>query len=99
MINLAATPDTDDTMLSASDAPKYGYGTCILLNEEQVKALGIDSMPVGSRVKLSAFGVISSASVEVGEDEATPNLSIQVTDLEVSGASSVKAEDMYQSMG
>jgi len=98
MINLAMTPDSSDSMLTAADAPKYGYGTCISLNEEQVKALGIDKMTIGSRVKLTAFGVLASASVEVGEDDATPNMSIQITDLEVSGASAVNADSMYPTM-
>lgn len=98
MINLAMQSDSDDTMLSEPTKPSYGYGTCISLSEEQVKALGLDKMTIGTKVKITAFGVIDSARLEVGEDEATPNMSIQLTDMDVSGASSVDADSMYPTM-
>lgn len=97
MINLALKQDADDSMLAEPTMPKYGYGSCISLNEEQVKALGLDKMTIGTKVKVVAFGVIDSARLEVGENESTPNMSIQLTDMEVSGASSVDASAMYPS--
>ena len=99
MISLKLQPEeSNETALGMSDAPSYGYGTCISLDEEQVKALGLDKMTIGTKVKVVAFGVIDSARLDVGEDEKAPNMSIQLTDMEVSGASSVDADKMYSTM-
>lgn len=91
--------EANETMLSAdSDKPNYGYGTCVQLNDEQVEALGIGKLPVGTKVKIVAFGVIDSTRIEVGEeDDKAPYMSIQLTDMELSGASSVNASAMYPS--
>lgn len=105
MISLKLSQEErDESMLgsTSSEKPSYGYGTCISLNDEQVAALGIGKLPVGSKVKIIAFGVINSARVEVGEtdgekDDTAPYLSIQLTDAEVTGASSVNASAMYPS--
>jgi len=100
MISLKLSPEEqDESMLGSSDKVTYGYGTCISLNDEQVKALGIDKLTAGSKVKITAFGVVESARVEVGEteDDSAPYLSIQLTDMEASGASSVNASAMYPS--
>ncbi|MFN7610839.1 MAG: capsid staple protein [bacterium] len=99
MINLAIEPDDgDDTMLGSPESSKYSYGTAITLEEEHVKALGLDKMAVGKKVKVIAFGVISGARIEVGEEETAPNMTIQLTDLEVSAASAVNLDSMYPSM-
>ena len=104
MISLKLSQEErDESMLGASsEKPSYGYGTCINLNDEQVAALGIDKLAVGTKVKIVAFGVIDSARVEVGEtdgekDDTAPYMSIQLTDMEASGASSVNASAMYPS--
>lgn len=100
MISLKKSPEEfNETALAMPERPSYGYGTCIQLDDEQVKALGIDKLTAGSKVKITAFGVVESARVEVGEakDDSAPYLSIQLTDMEASGASSVDASAMYPS--
>lgn len=100
MISLKKTPEeSSETMLASPEMPAYGYGTCISLDDVQTKALGLDKMPVGAKIKITAFGVIESARVEVGEDgnAEAPYLSIQLTDMEAAGASSVNAAAMYPS--
>ena len=102
MISLKLSQDESSEMgtMSGRGSP-YGYGTCINLNDEQVAALGLDKMAVGSKVKITAFGVIDSARVEVGDDDGdkdtTPYMSIQLTDMEAGAASSVNASAMYPS--
>lgn len=100
MISLKLSPEAnDDSMLGSSGQTSYGYGTCISLEEEQVTALGIDKLTVGTKVKITAYGIISRTSVDVGEEGEAPgpDMSIQLTDLEASKASSVDASAMYPS--
>jgi len=100
MVSLKLSPveAAEATALTAEpDKPNYGYGTCVQLNDEQVEALGIAKLPVGTKVKIVAFGVIDSTRIEVGEEGEAPYMSIQLTDMEVGGASSVNASAMYPS--
>ena len=104
MISLKQSPDEmNEAAMAMPATASYGYGTCINLDDEQVKALGIDKLPVGSKVKITAFGIIESARVEVGEvnpdadTDTAPYLSIQLTDMEAGGASRVDASAMYPS--
>jgi hypothetical protein len=102
MISLKLSKEeSGEASIGMSSDSTYGYGTCINLNDEQVAALGLDKMAVGSKVKITAFGVIDSARVEVGDDDGdkdtAPYMSIQLTDMEASSASSVNASAMYPS--
>lgn len=99
MISLKLPAGSDDSMLGASSEASYGYGTQISLEEEQVTALSADKLAIGQRVKITAYGVISRLSVDVGEEGEAPgpDMTIQLTDMEVSAASSVNASAMYPS--
>lgn len=105
MISLKKTPEADGLMDGSttvgSDSP-YGYGTCISLSDEQVKALGLSNVKIGAKVKITAFGIVESLRAEIdgkeeGEDAKMVYASIQLTDMEASTASSVNASSMYPS--
>lgn len=100
MISLKMTQDDSPypTIAGSPDSgPNYGYGTCVNLEEEQVAALGIQDLPIGAKVRIVAFATVTSLRVEPeeGEEGKTPNMSLQLTDMEVSKASNVDAESMY----
>ena len=98
MINLKQSPEAGDSTVVGSDSP-YGYGTCISLSDEQVKALGLTNVKIGAKVKISAFGIVESLRAEVdSSDEAgAVYASIQLTDMEATPASSVNVQSMYPS--
>lgn len=105
MISLKKTPEADGSMDSTavpdSDSP-YGYGTCISLSDEQVKALGLSNVKIGAKVKITAFGIVESLRAEIdgkeeGEDAKMVYASIQLTDMEASPVSSVNMQAMYPS--
>jgi hypothetical protein len=98
MISLKRAIESDDSMLTAeSGKADYGYGTCLSLDDDQVKALGAEKFTIGQRVKITSFGVITSLSVEPDEKGEAPDMRIQLTEMEVSTASSVDASSMYPS--
>lgn len=87
MINLKQQREERSTADVAPDNGGYGYGTCINLEKEQVAALGIGGLQAGTRVRVVAYGVIESVRVDVAEGEGK-NMSIQLTDMEATQASS-----------
>lgn len=98
-LKLPSGADDDSMLSSSSEKASYGYGTCLSLEEEQVTALGAEKFAIGQRVKITAFGVIASLSVDVGEEGEAPgpDMRIQLTEMEVGTASSVDASSMYPS--
>lgn len=98
MISLKMPPEESNETALTMEEPKYGYGTRLCLEEEQVKALGIGKIAVGTRVKVTAYAVITSTRIDIDEpDEGAPNMELQLTDMEVAPASSVNASAMYPS--
>ena len=94
-----ADGEADGAMVGGDESP-YGYGTCINLSDEQVKALGLQSVKIGQKVRIVAFGVIESLRAEIdGSEGEAGNVyaSIQLTDMEASTASSVNVQAMYPS--
>ena len=73
---------------TAADAPEYPYGLTISLDEESMAKLGITELPkVGATMTLTAQVSVcgtSQYSTQGGEDES--NLSLQITDMELSAA-------------
>lgn len=64
------------------DGPKYPYGLCINLDEQQLDALGLkDSPKVGGTVTIQAKAEITSVSENQTQDGTRRSLSIQITDL------------------
>ncbi len=86
----------------------YGYGLTICLSEEQVEALGLDKNPpkAGSVVTIRAMAMVRTVTQEAdpaeevaeGEDanDIDVTLSLQITDMEITPASSIgAASSMY----
>lgn len=86
-----------DGATMASESP-YGYGTCINLSDEQVKALGLQSVRIGQKVRVVAFGIVESLRAEVdgsGGEAGNVYASIQLTDMEATPASVDAASKLY----
>ncbi|WKJ88766.1 hypothetical protein QZJ86_12110 [Methylomonas montana] len=82
---------TDSGVEAISDNP-YGYGLSIYLNDDQCEALGIKQpLRAGTQVKITALAFVQSATESVEDDgDDTGNdisLSLQITDMELSGTS------------
>lgn len=98
MISLKMPPEEGNETALGMSEPKYGYGTRLCLEEEQVKALGAEKLAVGTRVKITAYAVVTSTRIDIDEpDEGAPNMEVQLTDMELVAASSVNASAMYPS--
>lgn len=80
----AGTPDSDE-------APKYPYGTCLDLNDDTLKKLGITKMPaIGEEVAITAIAKVTRLSMEEEEQGgAEMYLSLQITQMEVNIPSQV----------
>ena len=96
MISLKKPAEEPQEVASSMSEQSYGYGTCISLEEEHVKALGVGNLQAGTRVRVVAYGVVESVRVDVGGGEGK-NMSIQLTDMEVTQASQADgaANKMY----
>lgn len=75
----------------APSSPKYSYGLCISLDDDQCEALGIKgTIKPGTQVGLQALAVVTRVTEEIeepGEGESTPTdiyLTLQITDLGLS---------------
>lgn len=90
MINMKMSKEEaqEETAPTAADAPEYPYGLSISLDEESMAKLGITELPkVGTQMQITAMVTVcgtSQYSTQGGEDEK--NLSLQITDMEISGA-------------
>lgn len=75
-----ASPATAD----ASDAPRYPYGLCLHINDETIKALGVNAMPdagqtlmITARVKVAS---VEQRDTQKGQDRS---MSLQITDMAI----------------
>lgn len=63
---------------------EYGYGTCIKLEEEQVKSLGITELPaVGSSMMMTAKVIITKTEVENDMEGESKELSMHIVEMEL----------------
>lgn len=89
MINMKTSKEEAQEQMqpTAADAPEYPYGLTICLDEESMAKLGITELPkVGTQMQITALVTVCSTSqysTQGGEDES--NLSLQITDMEISG--------------
>lgn len=81
-----AVPDEDESQ----ETNPYGYGLCIRLNPKQCEILGLSTPAAGTVLSLKAMAVATCVTqeVDVGEDDQELYLELQITDLEIGGASS-----------
>ena len=87
MVNMKMESGKENESSTLLTSPDYPMGLCIYLDEDQLAKLKMDELPkVGELRKLIA--VVSVKSVSVFEDEENGmkrSLSLQITDLELSG--------------
>ena len=80
----------------ACDTPDYPYGLRIHLSEEQIAALGIQSLPaVGGPVGIEATGSVISTAEETDNGQPRRRIEIQITDLALAAAGTNKYAAMY----
>lgn len=96
-----------DDLACCVESNPYGYGLTICLSEEQVEALGLDKNPprAGTVVTIRAMASVRSVTQEADVEDAAEGegagsidvrMSLQITDMEVTPASSVgSASAMY----
>ena len=82
---------------SAENAPAYSYGTCLYLDDELLKRLGIDEPPaVGTVLTLSAKVVVTSTGVTQQQDgDKEARCELQITDMELKGDGPDAASVLY----
>jgi hypothetical protein len=76
---------------SIDESPRYPYGLSISLDDDAIEKLGCDNLNVGDEVQITAKATVTSKSgyqTMVGDAESS--IGLQITDMEVSGASSNK---------
>ena len=80
---------------SCDEQPKYPWGLELRLNNESLKKLGIKKLPaVGSKVKITATGVVESArESKRRKGRNDRSVEIQIEKLHVGKASASSAED------
>ena len=84
--------------------PEYGYGTCLSLDNDLLKKLGLDVSKLSVGDKFNLVGSASVKAVSSSEREggkARMSLELQVTDLGLERQADVKklAKEMYPDMG
>lgn len=91
MINLKMSPE-EVGEVKDTDAPSYPWGTRIELEDEQLRALGVD-LAVGDSVTVNAIAEVVSHSEHESEDHQHKSISLQITDIEVHKANTIDAAD------
>jgi hypothetical protein len=99
LTDLARTPaemkaKNSPEMVGSSSREKYGYGTCITLDAEALKKLGIDELPeVGDEYHIMAVGKVTSVSKNASENNESTRLEIQLTHLDLEHEEEEEAEE------
>lgn len=84
--------------LCCADMNRYGYGLQLNLDDDQCEALGITkTMPVGTRVSISATGLVTRSGECLEHDGKGVTVSVQITDLgmQAQGKASDAAKILY----
>lgn len=79
------------------DAPKYPYGLCLYLNDETLKKLGIEGLPVvGSTMTLEAKVIVVSIGMSQQQDgDKEQRAELQITDMDLHGETKSAASVLY----
>lgn len=82
---------------SQTDAPRYPYGLEISLDDDALGKLGLgDGLSVGDEVTIAAKAKVTRKSgYETLVGDAENSISLQITDMEVSGAADKKTKTLY----
>lgn len=81
----------------AEDLPRYSYGTCLYLNDELLKKLGVkDLPPVGTKFVLMAEAEVTGTSSRQNlKGDAESHVDIQITSMGMENPSKSQAEALY----
>lgn len=73
-----------------TDGPKYPWGLCLTLDNDALKKLNIDTLPViGSKLRLIAEVEVSGVrAYSSQQSESDTSMDLQITDMSLSGESS-----------
>ncbi len=82
---------------SIDNAPAYSYGTCLCLDDELLKRLGLTEPPaVGTVLTLNAKVVVTSTGVNQQQDgDKESRCEMQITDMELKGDGPDAASVLY----
>jgi hypothetical protein len=90
MINMKHSKDEAKQYTEASpmDEPQYPYGLCLSLHDDELKKLGITSLPaVGAEMTINAKVFVKSTSAyNTQKGESEMSMDLQITDMEISAA-------------
>lgn len=74
------------------DGPKYPYGLSLYLTDDVMKKLGMPMPSIGASVNVQAVANVTSLSANQEIDgEVCQTVSLQITQLDITGASSADA--------
>lgn len=110
LVNMALTPEeakkeygscmlsTDSEDEQAAERPKYPYGLCVSLCDEELSKLGITELPkVGEVLMLSAQVEVIGTEQSQNQGGAESRLRLQITDMGMGGMAPAKsaAQNLY----
>jgi hypothetical protein len=74
------------TMADADDAPKYPYGLCLNLDEQQLTQLGISDLPkVDQGITIHGKAKVTGASEHQTQGGSHRSLNLQITHMAIGG--------------
>lgn len=87
LVNMRSSAE-EAAEIASPEAPEYPYGLRISLNDDDMEKLGLTQLPaVGTKMTVTAQVEVCSASAYSDKDgEPEMSVSLQITDMELSGA-------------
>lgn len=92
----------EDSGIEPMEPNPYGYSMSICLNEEQLTALGIDTLPEpGTVLRISALAKVEETEVEKDEEGVKREMKLQITDMDKPAVASapIDAKAIYAKSG
>ena len=91
MVNMKHSPEEASKyteLADVGDEPKYPYGLCLSLHEDELEKLGITSLPaLGTQMTLTARVYVKSTSAYQSQDGGSnTTMDLQITDMELGAA-------------
>lgn len=93
-MKLSKSEKKDSMPCVAENQPDYPYGTRLHLDSASLDKLGMDKLPkVGTKVMVSAIGVVTSVSQHESKNNDSRNVDIQLQEMGVESAEPVTAKE------
>lgn len=89
MKDMKLSPEKAKEMVTpiASDGPRYPYGLCLRLGEDELKKLGIKELPdVGSKMMIRAVVEVQSVGQYESQQSESRNLELQIVEMDLKKA-------------